>query len=910
MASSAQATTEDARPGEVPIFGAQWLPKIEEPLVIESQGERTLVVAGAVRASVERASAVVARDFPLAQIVSAALVGSRWAFVTADGGVFEASSFVGTLRAISQSDYSVERVSRSRGALAWLDHVHRGWVFDGEEVRRWPLEQSTSVAFSSAREGAAITAGGLVRWTTDGGRSDRIVALGERVAFEVRGDSGALVVRTSDGWLRIDPQGALQATAPTLAPEASLAQTEAILRAIYRRWPAALYVNEPRYRPLGDEVVVAVDRTLFWFDARDGALLRRAINAMPSGACVPTAWGPKVVIDCPQSLGRFVFDPSRPLAPLGRPAGTRELFLSSDGAFALSVRPCEGRDAFVSDDTRAALCARRANGEWRTTRALPGLFQAHALFGSTALLQRYSDDSGLVTFDLETNVATPLPAREGLSRIEILRHSPSIASDRTIWSLVEVDPRVPVRGPLFFLWRDGRLVQRTVPDEAVAIGLLDATRVVAAGATSDKLWVSSDGGARFEPLPLPLPVDAAPVALLDAAEDSPPLLCGARGCLVDAKVFVGWHRPTGAELVVAAETAESGLSGVVATPPRERRAMQCARDAISRPALAQTGAWVAAPWGRYRVEARSSGASAVSLAVSWRLEATDRAAARSHSAAANAASLGVVSDTSAVGVNDGWTVAFASDRFAIVERCLAGVEVDLCERYVAHAERSIERVETSHDVGRVEVTMSGPSQTVAALSATGVSRVRMAWLFDETGRVLARKPVTSGASRGFTAALARRGARVGLLAPRDVNAAASLAFVPIFDGASLAAATSEAVTVGPWTANVSCATQRVRDAWTIVDRHEADELVMPIGASGRWLRRAQLTLEVSPVGEVCVRAIDWQQTRPETRALEAFGARSAIVRLESLRVVASESLHGTARTSAADTPVSCAVRAP
>jgi len=900
-----RARSVDAPPAEGRSFGAQWIPVLAEPIVLGDEDGALCAGVGSVRATIRGESVSIARDRPLARIVGAARDGARWLFVTSDGTAFEAASCTGALRAIARRGLFVPSVGGSRGALAWRDQLGRSWFTNGSEIRRWPLQPVESVAFIDRDTGLAITNGGVVRWTADGGRNDRIVSIGAAAALSVNGSSGAFVLQTSDGFFRLDSQGRLERASPAIEPALSISQTESLYRAIYRRWPRALFSTATSYRPFGSDALVQVGRSLLWFDPVDGALLRRNADALPTARCTATQWGRRAVFDCVNSMGVLLWDPAQPLRPFAPIRSLHSLLLSDDGASALSLGACRS-DAIASRDrVRPEFCARAASRGWFSVPSSLDRRLPIALRHETALVARSGDELPLALYSLNTGTYQSLPAPADFSEFELRHQVGSIASDGTAWVYLAGDDSSPTpRESALALWRDGRVSRTPLPLETVSVGVMDARHIVVAGRTSNDVWLSSDGGQRFERTPLR--AARGGVVAFDAnTSPTVAVACRADGCLLNEMVFVGSHQPVEDEVVFASNAAD------IEPPIRsasfvEPLGLQCRRDERPRPIDATRARWQTAPFGRYLIEARSGpGPREVALSISWALEGRSRATPAVFSASNPALDLAAVSDTTLLGAAQGWTLVLANERFALAERCLPGFDWGHCERFIARVGASIERVLSPHAVGRTVATIDGPAGTTVALANRGGAPLRMAWLFDSAGRTRAQRAIPSVSQLYFTQALARRGARVGVLAVHDVLGVSRWEFVPLFEGESLALASSEVFSISGWQSDRICGARAAPAHWTIVDQSRTLPVGLSIGFRGEMFDTTRLTLEVSDSGEACLRAAQWQDANGYIDPQTEDSRDSLLGGISAMGVEGPAPIRGVARTARSVIPVRC-----
>jgi hypothetical protein len=260
-----------------------------------------------------------------------------------------------------------------------------------------------------------------------------------------------------------------------------------------------------------------------------------------------------------------------PVRPPGGPSWGYDLpTFAVDSARAVVLGPCAARERERGPtDTVCVYDGRRRWAPRRLAGRAPARWQVGGLRGDSLLLGTI--DPGVETlslawsiFDLRTGRATPLEAPEGYRWIDRVRWTP----DGTLFGIVErgsgraPESAVALRAP-GGAWRVSAL-----PERGLGVGFADAERGFVRGVERGQLWRTVNGGATWEPFPVP-GGRRGRAAISDFA-------CDGRGCSFgDALHVLGWGALTDAQRAAAAAPGE-------APRPSDRP------HALFRPAVALT----------------------------------------------------------------------------------------------------------------------------------------------------------------------------------------------------------------------------------------------------------------------------------------------------------------------------------
>lgn len=516
-----------------------------------------------------------------APIVAVSRVGDDWLFASEDGVIARSRGALGplerlvelpmrlraqpssTVPAAPDTRWSVvdRREDRSSGVLIALasppDRSMR--LIDARgAVRAVSFSHSVVRArFASATLGLVELEDQSLRCTSDGGARWTVIERASPAPIEaIRAEGSALIVTDSDRW-RVDERCAVTANAalprgPAIDPRAdSIAVHSAMAsddpHSIGAWWSA----QSARYWIERSELVVR--------DARDG---RRSVYGLASTQCAAMPFGDALIVPCaargPQRRLTFSLldargSALRPWLSLRGTSAEGTMVVDPRGAYVLTAAPCDSSDRVGP----RRLCRVERDGARRTIELESAIESVIGAWGSLVLAWRATERSReRFAFDPGTGATVAIPAWLAARDTELARSTLG-----TVTALTEARA----------LWvGDSLQTLRAIamPRGAVGAGFIDASRGVAFGATSDVMFVTGDGGARWSAVSTR--IDGAPSAYrthsyIDDALRPRVAACAEDQCAIGDRLLARWpHEREGDSRSTAAPLARS-TSALAAT---------------------------------------------------------------------------------------------------------------------------------------------------------------------------------------------------------------------------------------------------------------------------------------------------------------------------------------------------------
>lgn len=599
------------------------------------------VLFGSLRVQVRDDEVRVATDQFVLPVSYAAPVARGWVFVGEDGICAASRSFLGPLTRVGDfPDFHREfgyrgSDNRQRGRVALVDRDHAAWMSDGGPfvpVTALAPQRVEQIYFVSERFGGAITDGGLVYCTRDGGARWSLLANEGRGATHMNLRPEGIEVNAGD-WLRLTPDCRLvdrdgEGDAPPGPQEAGYLPDEPESERWLREDGASLpwllasadsaWIDLLNGRPRPDGTLLANTRSeLRTLDAATARVLRRVGGYYEP--CRIADAGHLARLDCQESGSHGAVTASTSFVD---PGGARSTALDAEhlppgleravpsdrvglavapGACPTTVEPSPEPASFD------ALCQFSSSTSPGVTRPLarPGR-RLLGIAGSRALLALGERALGVVD----------LAATGAALAVEPVF---TVADDQTLAVGVGVGGFVTA------------LTYRAHVLSGVAVGTLgrplaavalppgvdravfaDAAHGLAWSIAYDRVVRTRDGGRHWEPLALPFD---GPIHLQGPEDSEPPLdpdsmHCTLDRCLIGGRIVVaGWGPPApdaGLWLQVRPANEAPEAPPERWFTPEQMPTMRCAPDgaAAALPALPP----IAAPPGR---RARTSTARAI-----------------------------------------------------------------------------------------------------------------------------------------------------------------------------------------------------------------------------------------------------------------------------------------------------------
>ena len=471
----------------------------------EPGGEVQNVLDGSQRLRVTSRSTVWSQDFPVSPLVGAAHVDGAWLFVSADGAVYSAPSFVGALgRAGDTGGIRVDRVFRSRGILAFAGVDGSLWVWQRGGVRPItprPGDRIMDAGFVGFDFGVVISDEGFVLRTVDACSTFQLLGIRMRGVSTVEVDDTAIVVRSPSQTVRVE-----RASTSELPEQQSVEYRDWIDELPQARTPEDAWREFLAELPVSGVSLADGTVTVIRPQRPAGLMVRYdpsgtlAVLPLP-GRCPRAArapYGRQLLLTCSRSQGssveQFVLGADGHWLSVRSLSGRSEdLFappiVSTTGPSMVFRGACEptagtragGRPICWFDGNRwATRWLRRDDEPWPV--ALVGNCLAH--FARTASVN---------VVDLETQGSDvpvdgePIEIAAGLT----LESVTAIDGSHVFGVAAAADGGA--RRILYYGAIGTRLTAHPLPDGALDAAFADATHAIAAGDTFGQVWVSEDG---------------------------------------------------------------------------------------------------------------------------------------------------------------------------------------------------------------------------------------------------------------------------------------------------------------------------------------------------------------------------------------------------------------------------------
>ncbi len=499
-------------------------------------------------------------DRLLSEIVLAREVSGGWVFVGADGSVLRSGEFLGPLSRLGSLPSRVATTFAGRGRVAVISQQGEVFATNGTEpIARMMLPggaKALTGAFATPLRGAAITEGGGLLATADGGASWQAVPLGRDAAwrFDLAGETlvvtstRGLDVLQADATLGAVPAGLSADTGANWLPGATLhresysrglsdAEEQTIALSRWARFPDSARFESNVIIDRNGEGLFADLGELVAFNLATGQKQPAPRAMLPEDrGCALMRWGERRALDCsdgsPSSSSSAprlqVSSAGADFSPLPDfPArGYLPTAFSSDGERAAWVGRC-GADEVTSSDR---LCAYRRGTPARDIELDFETDEVQEVRGPNALvLGEAADESSVFALvNLDTGRTTRLAA-EGAT-IETLGFAGPLALAGAATVDGGAEQTVLIKGGL-----DGTFARHPLPERASRVGFLDAQRGIAVGDLLSDLWFTEDGGERWTLAPAAVAGSSAGVAL-----DHEWIACENEACQVGGVALIRW----------------------------------------------------------------------------------------------------------------------------------------------------------------------------------------------------------------------------------------------------------------------------------------------------------------------------------------------------------------------------------
>lgn len=582
--------------------------RLESPIVADEAGT-LLAFTGNVRLAATGQALVVSRDFPPIRICRVARLPHGWAFVALDGLVASAETFTGPLRRLGDvvpppslrgCTRSPLRGALSRGRVAVIAEDGGLWLSDGSQalVRAGNLPgPAGSAIFLDALHGAVTMVSGALLYTRDGAETWQAVDLSGEVAAGVVLDRGRIVVATSRGVQSLDAQG-------RLAPAAQPVDGFRLAADLHSERPtlwAELGALAPGLRPslaLPDGTSLAVEETdLVTYDSASGRELRRVREALPERGYRLSRWGTAVALTHPQGPFLRTLDGETLTVvnlPRGEHGALEPSVFGADGRHALGTlyargpNPCSLGELPPSGglgEARHEVCAlldgtrtwRRLSLESAGTNPVLG-----ELHGSRLLV--LSNQEGYLralprVLDTETGRWLELSLAPSPQMTEARLYGVHWLPDGQVAGLAASSNSAHWAPALALGPPERPLTLRPLPEQAMAVRMLDAARGLAVGSRLGRLWQTTDGGQRWRRLEVPVDGDPEAVRLVYPSNPRvPEVRCDEVQCTIDRWIQLrGWGepRPTRALMLATRHPAPPAPMVRDAAGPRSTLGYRC-----------------------------------------------------------------------------------------------------------------------------------------------------------------------------------------------------------------------------------------------------------------------------------------------------------------------------------------------
>jgi photosystem II stability/assembly factor-like uncharacterized protein len=600
-----------APPAVVRVRGrAEWRLSARPVDVVAPRGA-TPFLYGNLRALVEDGRVTLSDDRSAQPIADAVDLGGRWVFVDYGGGVMASDTFVGALQPLGRVPLGARTNPRSRGRAAFVA-AGRLWLCDGRALSeaQVPGALVLDAAFARAAVGVVVHRDGAASLTEDGGVTWRAVDLHGELALAAAFEGDALRLTTTGGervqsGSAFDPAPAASPAAPT----EDAARSEGLRRAVTEAVWARDGMRGRRVVTTASGTRVTLDEGLL---ARTEAGAEAILGRIGTNTCdALEPWGDGFGVQCDRLLRG---EASGRIVRVELPPNARDdeaTILSDDGLHAARNGACPTppnaeRDEELPATRPSAACVLDDGiGRWRTVSLpAPGEWQRWEIAGmhGARLLLRVGDGDAMqwqvydATAERGSDVASEPPTQ--LRELAWLRDGSLVGVGATC---AGADCTLSlVRGA-----SDAPLHPSTLPEGARHVAFADASRGMALGETLGAVWRTTDGGASWEPVPIPERLRSEPVS------PSATVACDAGGCQVGTSLRIdGWGSLRAEdERVVAVDGEPPDATEVTPRP---------ASFALDRVRCTAVGSVAPSPWRLPGGALRSVGPT-----VAWTFERAD-----------------------------------------------------------------------------------------------------------------------------------------------------------------------------------------------------------------------------------------------------------------------------------------------
>ncbi|HJL17456.1 MAG TPA: hypothetical protein RMH99_17435 [Sandaracinaceae bacterium LLY-WYZ-13_1] len=485
---AASATSTEARPPDG--WRVAILPQETASTVGADAEGRWLVTHGGFRGRVENGGVEWADDVFATPILGAASVEHGWVFLTRDGMLWRAETYLG--RATALRGFSAASSLVGAGCAAVVDGRGRVYWTDGDTVERAELPdgvEARGAACLGVDHRVVATAGEEAYVSHDGGEQWDALSPDEETGARGR---GATVTLDAEGahlrvghdaarvpWPSGPPVPFHRAGQSRAARDASARARESLVQ----RLPFAVSAQER---------------------ARENERAEPSVQGLPAD-CIGVPAAPLRFFTCFERRGEALYavgDDGLPrrvgtAPPLPTLGGDAETHASVDGSALVYLgTDCSGR----STPGELALCVIDASSRRTTDVRLPRASRDYFVgaHGETLLLDgwRAGDLVTLVREGRPVGVSPPPGLSDARLRDLAIVRGGHFSATAVLSDYADLPDARGVLGDL----DTGDVRALELPDGAMAVGFLDADRGVAAGPDLGSLWVTDDGGERWVPI--------------------------------------------------------------------------------------------------------------------------------------------------------------------------------------------------------------------------------------------------------------------------------------------------------------------------------------------------------------------------------------------------------------------------
>lgn len=525
--------------------------------IVGTEGGASLVLAGESRARVTAGGVEWALQATGLQFEDAQRIDGTWYFWDESGAVLSAEGgFLGDLTEVGRAPVRLDSTLVAEGVLLARLADHSIATFDparGVRVLSGPVAgPMIDAAFLSPTSGVVLAPPGRLYRTADG-ETFTPVDTGSALLVEVWPMDGAFWIRTSNGFLRMAPDGAPapfdgEPPWPAEIPDDVAAQLE---EALEMREP---FDFGPLPGPSGRVVLDWNDGTVDLWDPNAGL---RMISP-PAAHCTLAGLGDRVLAACENddaSYDVYLSEDTEHFRQLGtvraRYGVTDDFFLAHDG----SSLVVQGRCGDPAEAGYETLCWHDGAG-FRERSVAPNT-NVISVLRERALVTSYVAETGtnwVSLLDLTgTGDAVPLQAPPGVTALEHARFT----GDGTISAIAYNAEGVASLA----IGRPGEaLTVHALPEGCVEFEMADAAHGLAVGSSLAEIWATTDGGRTWGPMDVPF--RGVPGEYESSAYDR--VGCSPAGCVLSGLFFWGparflpeAARAPGESLLFLAQSAEA-----------------------------------------------------------------------------------------------------------------------------------------------------------------------------------------------------------------------------------------------------------------------------------------------------------------------------------------------------------------